>query len=142
MARITFCKDRWRLTLAVGVVLLTGAFGCEATHGSIELRNESDDHLVWVSTSPELLADTIARSRQLQTIQPGGTSKKQMAGAFEPDWCEAPAVVSYLLRPLDGQAIDSDRWPLRADLDDFEIVAEQGPGFCWGEKHATWTFDA
>ena len=138
----TFTRQKlWRLALAILVVLSTGAFGCEATAGSIELRNESEDHLVWVSKSPELLADTIARSRQLQTIQPGGSSTKQMAGAFGPEWCEAPAVVSYLLRPVDGRPIDRERWPIQANLEDFEIVAEQGPGFCWGEKHATWTFD-
>lgn len=141
MVRTFSWKHLWRLALSVVVVLLTSAYGCEATPGTIELRNESTDHLVWVSTSPDLLADAIEGRRQMQTIRPGGTSSAQMTGAFEPDWCEASRVVGYLLRPLDGRAIDSDRWPIRASLDDFEIVAEQGPGFCWGEKHATWTFD-
>lgn len=62
--------------------------------------------------------------------------------AWEPDWCQAAGVVNYLLRPLDGGPIgQTGRSSLNIDLSEFEIVAEHGPGICWGEKHAVWIYD-
>ena len=134
-------KHAWGIAVAIAVVLLVTASGCEATPATVELRNESEDHLLWMKTSPELLAQAVAGNERWATIPPGGMSVKDLSAAFEPDWCETSAVVSYLLRPLDGRPIGPDQWPLNIDLDDFEIIAERGPGYCWGEKHAVWTFD-
>lgn len=125
----------------LAVLLLVGA-ACDPEPGTIELRNESDDHLVWIAANRQALDDLLRSSDSWVTVTPGKTRKKTIAGGSQPDWCDPPRTTHFLLRTLDGQRLDGSNpdTPVSVTLADFEIVAEVGPGRCWGDRNAVWTY--
>lgn len=129
------------LVLALAVVSVVLLAGCEAEQGSVELHNQSDSHVLWVQGKPERL-DLFLRDRtSFTTVAPGTISRRDSSfGANPPDWCDEPEMVNFLLRPIDGQPLVSGE-TVSVSLDSFEIVAERGPGFCWGDKNSSWIFD-
>lgn len=129
---------RW-FVVFVSLVLL--AASCEAEQGSVTLENRTDDHLLWVQAVPERLDIYLQNNSGWATIAPNATLVRDSSfGANPPDWCDEPAIVNYLLRPVDQRPLRVTS-PVDVSLADFDIVFERGPGHCWGDRDASWIFE-
>lgn len=106
---------------------------------SIELRNETDWHVLWLTGSRETLDVFLSSNTGFSTTAPGGRLLRQhVAEADPPDWCDPPEISHFLLRTRNGQPLDGLFDPIEVSFSDFEIVAMLGPGHCWGETDAVW----
>lgn len=126
---------------AILLSLLLIATACEAPTGSIEFRNETGDHLLWVATTQELLERKVAENPLWVTAAPGGKQLNAILGGSPPEWCDHPNVQQFLLRPIDGQPLNGRQAsPANVTIDDFDIVAQLEPGICWGKSDPVWTY--
>ena len=124
---------------AVAALSLLGA-SCQADPGSVELRNQTDSHLLWVRGVPDRLAIFLESNTGFTTVAPGGQFQRQhMPEADPPEWCEPSNIANILLRPKNGQPLETAD-PIEVGLEDFDIVGALEPGHCWGETDAVWDF--
>lgn len=115
------------------------ATACEAPRGSIELENNSDTHILWLVTGRDFVDQNLRASASWVTTAPGRVVvKAKRQEAFGPEWCDPPHISHVILRPIDGQPLDGS--PKQVGASDFEVVAERGPGFCWGDQDSTWIY--
>lgn len=87
------------------------------------------------------LAAAVMDGYVLGTV-PAGTSVSYsyQFGVGVGEWCEGPLNVVYIARSISGTIYDG--LEARFEPADFALLEQVGPGICWGERDASYTYKA